>query len=484
MSVRSIKCFKEKNVINFGKNIRFKAENYYIPKSEEDILEILQKHKDSKIRVVGCKHSWSDVFKCKHVIVEMSKFNTLKMSDASTPPTVELGAGIQIKHALKKLHSTSDYTFPAIGVIIEQTIAGAISTSTHGCGKNSLSHYVQEISFAAYNEKSGEPEIFTVNSGEELRAARCSLGCMGIIISVKLEVIPQYYLAESKAIFKSIEEVLETEEKYPLQQTYLIPYYWTYIVQRRQIVEADAYKPGLRLLLYRLYWLFIVDILLHINIKVINAVSGSSNKLFCWFYSSLFPRLFIDPKGVVDISHRQLVMKHELFRHFEVELFVTRSNLPGTMNLVKDLLKVVAGTKSKISEDTVEQFKKIGLYERLCQIKGKHVHHYPICIRKILPDDAMMSCGSSNEEAYYSVSFICYRKDSTGFKLFADFLAEATFKLFEARLHWGKYFPHDATKVETLYKECEAFRKICRKYDPTGVFHNKFIKDEVFSEED
>jgi D-arabinono-1,4-lactone oxidase/FAD binding domain len=476
--------FKGKKIVNFGENVRFKAENYYIPESEDELLKILRENKNNKIKVIGAKHSWSNIFKCKHAIVDMSKFNTLKFYDGSTPSIVEFGAGIQIKHALKKLHKLSNFTFPSVGLITEQTVAGAISTSTHGCGKNSLSHYVQEIRFAAYNNQTGEPEIFTVNSGEELRAARCSIGCMGIIISVKLEVIPKYYIAESKGVFDSIEGTLKDEEQYPLQQTYLIPYYWAYIVQRRQIVEADAYKLGTRLLYYRLYWLLISDILFHLNIKFINMISGNSNKLFSFFYSSVFPYLVIDPNGVVDKSHRQLVMKNQLFKHFEIELFVKKSNFPKTMSLVEDLLKVAAGTESEVSTNTFEQLKKIGLHDKLNELKGKHVHHYPICIRKVLPDDAMMSTCSSDKESYYSVSFICYRKDRIGFKFFADFLTEATFKLFNARLHWGKHFSHDREKVSVLYPELGKFREICRKYDPSGVFRNKFAEAIIFEEED
>jgi D-arabinono-1,4-lactone oxidase len=414
----------------------------------------------------------------------MSKFNMLKLCDGSTPSLVEFGAGIQIKHALKKLHASSDFTLPSVGLITEQTISGAISTATHGCGKNSLSHYVQGIRFAAYNNQTGEPEIFTVNSGEELRAGRCSIGCMGIIISVKLEVVPKYYIAESTGAFDSIARTLKDEEQYPLQQTYLIPYYWTYLVQRRKIAEPDAYKPGVQLFFYRLYWLLVVDVIFHLTIKVLNTISGNSHKLFSWFFSSLFPCFVIDPNGIVDHSHRQLVMKHELFRHFEIELFVTKSSLPETMNLVKDLLKVAAGIQFKVSDNTIQQLKKIGLHDKLNELKGKHVHHYPICIRKMLPDDVMMSACSSSDEPYYSVSFICYRKDRSGFKFFADFLAEATFKLFNARLHWGKYFTHDAAKVSALYPELGAFREICRKYDPSGVFRNEFVEDIIFKEED
>ena len=71
---------------------------------------------------------------------------------------------------------------------LAQTVAGAISTGTHGSGKNSLSHYVEGLRLAAYDEKTGRARIFEITEGPELSVARCSLGCMGVIVSSFLNV--------------------------------------------------------------------------------------------------------------------------------------------------------------------------------------------------------------------------------------------------------------------------------------------------------
>ena len=39
----------------------------------------------------------------------------------------------------------SKHTLPSLGLIDEQTVAGATATGTHGSGRNSLSHYVQAV---------------------------------------------------------------------------------------------------------------------------------------------------------------------------------------------------------------------------------------------------------------------------------------------------------------------------------------------------
>ena len=81
--------------------------------------------------------------------------------------------GCRIKQILQKLNASADLTMPSIGLITQQTIAGAIATATHGSGRYSLSHYTTEIRVAAYDPETGA-RIYSWNNGPELRAARCT----------------------------------------------------------------------------------------------------------------------------------------------------------------------------------------------------------------------------------------------------------------------------------------------------------------------
>ncbi|MEZ6134963.1 MAG: hypothetical protein R3C53_08650 [Pirellulaceae bacterium] len=64
---------------------------------------------------------------------------------------------------------------PQSDFLTEQTIAGAISTGTHGSGRHSLSHYVIGVRVARYDPQTGDAVIVDITDGDELRAARCSL---------------------------------------------------------------------------------------------------------------------------------------------------------------------------------------------------------------------------------------------------------------------------------------------------------------------
>ena len=52
---------------------------------------------------------------------------------------VQVGAGCTLGRLLEQLDSFTGRTLPTMGVIKKQTIAGIISTATHGSGKPGLS---------------------------------------------------------------------------------------------------------------------------------------------------------------------------------------------------------------------------------------------------------------------------------------------------------------------------------------------------------
>ena len=125
---------------------------------------------------VGRLHSWSDATVCEDVLLDLRHLDSIVVHADNSSPFVEAGAGCQIKRLLRNLQK-SKHTLPSLGLIDEQTVAGAIATGTHGSGRNSLSHYVQAVCVACYNPQTGEPMIREITSGtnSERRVARSAV---------------------------------------------------------------------------------------------------------------------------------------------------------------------------------------------------------------------------------------------------------------------------------------------------------------------
>ena len=175
-------------------------------------------------------------------------------------------------------------------------------------------------------------------------------------------------------------------------------------------------------------------------------------------------------------------MKHQLFRHIEIEVFVRRSRLPEAIRYVRDVLECLADRRRPPCAATRQALAQIGMSEHLAELSGSYVHHYPICIRRVLPDDALISMASGGNEPSYAVSFISYSRpaDREGFLAFARFLALSMARLYEARPHWGKVCPLDAATVSALYPDLARFRAVCRDFDPHRRFQNRWTTKVLF----
>src|SRR4029453_11407135 len=131
------------------------------------------------------------------IALDMSALNSVTPIKTSGLDLVRVGAGCRIQDLLDRLHATTDRTLPTLGAIKKQTISGAISTGTHGSGRQSLSHFVAGLRGVIFDAVTGRPVIREFTEGPELLAARCGLGCVGIILSVDLHTVSKYMVAET-----------------------------------------------------------------------------------------------------------------------------------------------------------------------------------------------------------------------------------------------------------------------------------------------
>ena len=165
----------------------------------------------------------------------------------------------------------------------------------------------------------------------------------------------------------------------------------------------------------------------------------------------------------------------------KIEIFVLQNALDRSLRFVRQLLEFLCGDRDAIDDDLWDRLTQEGL-DRNVKECGHYMHHYPICIRKVLSDETLISMASGNGEAYYAISFISYASpdDRAAFFAFADVLTLTTSRLFRARPHWGKYSPLDASNASRLYPKLAQFQEICNTCDPQGVFRNDWVEKALF----
>jgi L-gulono-1,4-lactone dehydrogenase len=469
---------KSSTYSNFGGNQWFQPNVVYAPRDEAELLEALRASRGRRVRVIGRLHSWSEAAVANDVLIDLRQLSDVSLQDRQGRTWVSAGGGCQIK-TLQAVLRPAGLALPSLGLINEQTIAGAISTGTHGSGRPSMSNFIDQVRVAVY-DASGVPVIRTISGGDELRAARCSLGAIGVIISVGFWARPAYRVEEHFWPYEDLEGVLAREDEYPLQQFFLMPWWWKYLSQHRR--ETTAPRSSFAAL-YRLYVFLQLDIGLHLLVRFVVRVLRSA-AVARFAYQRLTPRMVIKNWRVVDDADQQLVMEHELFQHIECEIFAVRSGLKESLELVVRLLKHFDGDRAALDAPTRDALRRLNLLEDVDANCGTYTHHYPICIRRVLPDDTLISMSAGNTETCYAISFISYerRGDRAAFMAFSRVLCRMLGDLCGARPHWGKVCPLTAAEAEVLYPALLKFREVCGEIDMGGVFRNEWVERVLFGE--
>lgn len=495
-----------RNVIqNFGGNVSFAPRHLASPNDEKELLQLLKLHRGESVRVVASRHAWSDGIVTDGVSISVEHFNQVRINHDKQSVTV--GAGCKIKQLVQQL-KPSGLTLPSLGLIDEQTVAGATATSTHGSGRHSLSHYVRKVRVAHYDSNTDEPIITEIDTGTDLQAARCSLGLLGVVIELELETRAVYQVQEHSQSHESLESMLETEKEFPLQQFYLMPWSWHLFGQHR----VEAQRPRSKTAgLYKLYWHYGIDWGLHLIVFLLVRILRINTAIRS-FFRFILPLTIARKWYVTDDSHSLLTMEHELFRHIEIELFVRRSHLKTALHHARETITIFGGQKLERQTSTGQNTDS-NSYEAVPeQQRGSYCHHYPICIRRVLADDTLISMTgpsaqanslehstdeiesdtdaastddihTTGDEDWYAISFISYERPDrrAGFFAFADYLAASMRTRFGARCHWGKYNPLDRRANEQLYPQLKTFRQVVQRFDPNSRFSNEWLRNTLLS---
>jgi FAD/FMN-containing dehydrogenase len=459
-------------LVNFGRNVRFEPAALVAVTDRNDVLAQLEQFRGRNIRAIGALHSWSDTARGDDVVVDVSGLNSVTLD--KNAGRADVGAGCTIDRLLDAL-AADGYTLPAYGIIGRQTLAGAMSTATHGSGPSSLSHYVTSVSLATYDAR-GVPRIVDQRDGEALLAARCALGCAGIVVSATIRVEPDFLIEEKTRWFEWIDQVLERERDYPRTQFYLVPWSWRWYAQLRRPRPMDSAKvPNLTARIQRLFRKIGVDVLLNGAVKLLAVLRW--RRAIHWFFRRLFPLVARDRLEVVDRSREILQMRHDLYRHVEMELFVRERYVRRASAFVEWVLRWCDGESAALPAPLRGDDFGCDAAREIQRFKGTYTHDYLITFRRVSTDASLISMTSSDDdEAWYAISLITYQNTLEPFTRMARFLAAAMAHAYRARPHWGKLCPLTADEIATLYPALSQFRDFCDRNDPDQAFVNDFAR--------
>jgi hypothetical protein len=206
-------------------------EHFLTPRSLVELVAIVQKaeREGKRVRMTGSGHSFSDVaFTDDYLLSPKGLTNPLPLDKPELAPIemrggwVRVEAGITVKEL--NLHLERHHlALTNMGGYDAQTIVGAATTGTHGSGLaygpiasqiRSLELVTTEGEVLKVEPDPGITRNFPgfvrthqgnvparlVNDTALFNALTVSLGCMGIVYAVVLEVVPEFWLHEKRTL--------------------------------------------------------------------------------------------------------------------------------------------------------------------------------------------------------------------------------------------------------------------------------------------
>ncbi len=421
-------------ITNWSESVRFTPQAIYIPSTENELIDLVKQCHQTKqnIRVVGSGHSFTRLIETDDVLISLDKLEGLIAVDESALQATVWG-GTKIK-ALGDYLAEAGMAQANLGDIDVQSIAGAISTGTHGSGTTLGSIATQVVGLRLVTANGEVMTCSETENRELFKMAQVSIGVLGIITQVTLQCVPaytldyQWYKSDLQDLFDNLES---------LKQNRNFEFFWiphTEITLIKIMNMTD--KPSKPKSLFRRF-----------NENIIE--NG-----FLWVLSAWARQFPSHSKQVAKViaslvsSGEDVTSSHETFatvrvvKFQEMEYNIPADHFVACLNEIKDC----------ISKNNIEV-------------------HFPIECRFVASDDIPLSPAYQRESAYIAVHM---------FKgmAYQDYFAqiEAIFRRYKGRPHWGKMHTATADELSQRYPQWADFMQMRAQLDPDGLFLNDYLR--------
>ncbi len=408
------------------------------PRDEAEVCALVARarRQGKHLRPVGAGHSFNDLSLCEDLLVDLSELDKILSVDPETL-RVRVQAGIPLKALVVALEQLG-LALANVGAWLEQTIAGVLSTATHGTTGRYQNTLIDSLRSLRLVDGTGEPRVL---EGDALK--QLTLGYFGVITEVTLVCVPLFRVRQRKRVIDGAEAIagmdaLRGEHDFvDLRWTGTLP---QMIVGGWDITE----EPATRL-----------DRLAR---GVEGVRIGALNRLLTVVRAGAIPkglrRRFFSALG------RAYIRSGRGFAHEAVWYEGLTFNSFG----------VAAPHEEREFAVPRERAADCLLAARARMMADREASSLEIQVRFSPAVDVALAPNAGRETVWFNINVL----DPRGNPALVDALSSVALE-HGARPHWAKVIPADTPSMVELYGESmlvwEAAR---RRFDPDGLFLNDF----------
>ncbi|MEU1124525.1 D-arabinono-1,4-lactone oxidase [Streptomyces sp. NPDC005899] len=421
---------------NWAGNVTARPVRAVSPASAGETAEVLRRASEDGLRVkpVGTGHSFTATAATDGVLVRPDLMAGIRDIDR-TAMTVTAGAGTPLER-LNTALAREGLSLTNMGDIMEQTVAGAVSTGTHGTGRDSASLSAQ---IRALEMVTADGTVLRCSPDEHpdvFAAARTGLGALGVITAVTFAVEPVFLLTarEEPMTFDRVtadfQQLVAENEHF---EFYWFPHTGNCNTKRNNRSAGPAAPPG-----KISGWIedeLLSNGVFQVACSVGRAVPAAVPALARIASRALSARTYTDIPYKVFTSPRRV-------RFVEMEYALPRE---AAVDALRELKAMVERSPLRVG--------------------------FPVEVRTAPADDITLSTASDRESVYIAVHL--YR----GTPYQAYFTAvERIMTGYAGRPHWGKIHTRDAGHLAGLYPRFGEFTALRDRLDPGRLFANDYLR--------
>lgn len=422
---------------NWARRFKYKPENFVLPSTEEEIIEIIKT--SASVRLFGAGHSFNDGVVSDFTLISLDNYKGIVSEDLANN-RITFRGGTRMRDVIKLLLDRG-LAFKALPSHDAQSIAGIISTDVHGTGKNwgfvsELVHSIKVID--------GKGDVHVCEQTDELfGAAIGGVGAVGIISEVTVNAVPRFNI-EQICVLKNLSEVEAGLEQLIQDNDHVSLYIFPFAEKCQINIWNRTDKPQS----------FLGDLREWINISIDAFTSAWIGNLMAYTgtlkrFSNFAYRFKQTTNLVLESAQGYTRTIYHLHQEFEF-------TVPY--------------------EEAIERCTQfLELFEDMYLAEPKELPYTLLEVR-FTPADrtkALIGAGQGGRRCW--IDLIC--NDSRGFEKYYE-AADAMIKDIKARPHLGKFgFDFDKSYMAELYgANFDKFLELMHEHDPEDKFANALTR--------
>jgi L-gulono-1,4-lactone dehydrogenase len=380
------------------------------------------------VRVAGSGHSFTDIACTGGVLLDLGALDRVLAVDGEL---VTVQAGITLRRLGEEL-AARGLALENQGDIDAQTLAGATATATHGTGVR-FRNLSAGIAGMRLVTATGE----TVDvSGDDLLAARVSLGALGAVSRITLRCAARFTLRrrdEPRPLGQTLARLDEHVDGNDHFEFWVFPYSRRVLTRTcHRAGRPPSPRPAWR---RRLQEDVIENALLGAVCRAGRAAPRAVPRL------NRLVTAAMTASDVEDHSHRVYATQRRV-RFNEMEYAIPREHAREAVERALDAI------------------------ERRRLPVG-----FPLEVRFAAADDALLSTAHGRETCYVAVHQYRRMEFETAFRA-----VEEVMDSYGGRPHWGKRHYQTAATLAARYPGWDRFQAVRARLDPDGVFTNAYVR--------